>query len=322
MTHVKPIFIFALSRSGSTLVQRIIASHDGVATTSEPWLLLPHVYTFRSGGVFAEYPHTKMVEAIEDFCKELPGGAEEYRQELRDYILRLYQRAAGENARWFLDKSPYSQVAEEVINLFPEGKFIFLWRNPLSIAASNMATWDAQWKPTLFRQQLYVGLPRLVAACRKNRERIHSARFEDLVGGDERHWQALMNYLEIEFDPEALNHFSQVSLNGRMGDPTGIKQYSALSTEPVDKWRKVFANPLRREWCRRYLRYLGEDRLAIMGYEGHKVIEELNSQPPSIKFMIPDLGRLVKDVATEPIRVRTRNAWIGGPNVIRELLRV
>jgi hypothetical protein len=37
--------------------------------------------------------------------------------------------------------------------------------------------------------------------------------------------------------------------------------------------------------------------------------------------LIPDLGRLIKDVAKEPIRVRTRNRKIGSPNVIRALLK-
>src|SRR5882724_699178 len=86
---IEPIFIFALSRSGSTLVQRVIAAHEGVATTSEPWLLLPHVYSFKPRGVLAEYPHATLVEALEDFAAELPGGGEEYRRELHDYVLRL-----------------------------------------------------------------------------------------------------------------------------------------------------------------------------------------------------------------------------------------
>jgi hypothetical protein len=321
MEVIKPIFIFALSRSGSTLIQRIIAAHDGVATTSEPWLLLPHVYTFKSRGVFAEYPHATLVEAIEDFCEELPGGRDEYRRELHDYILRLYRRAAGEDARYFLDKSPYSQVAGEVMDLFPDGKFIFLWRNPLSIAASNMDTWNASWKPTLFRQQLYVGLPRLIAAARANADRAHLVRFEDLIGGGESQWRGLMEYLEIEFDPTALERFSEVNLKGRMGDPTGVKRYSSLSTAPAAKWLTVYSNPLRREWCRRYLGFLGEEGLATMGYDGRQLMAELEASPTSTEFLLSDLGRLVKDAATEPLRVRTRNAWIGGPNVIRELLR-
>jgi hypothetical protein len=51
---INPIFIFSVSRSGSTLVQRVIAAHNGVATVSEPWILLPYLYTSRSRGVTTE----------------------------------------------------------------------------------------------------------------------------------------------------------------------------------------------------------------------------------------------------------------------------
>jgi hypothetical protein len=319
---IQPIFLFSISRSGSTLVQRIVAAHEGVATVSEPWLLLPHAYTFRRSGVDAEYPHAVMVDAIEDFCIELPGGADEYRRELHDYVLRLYEKAAGHGARYFLDKSPYSLVVDEVMRLFPEGKFIFLWRNPLSIVASIMSTWEhVKWQPTLFSGELFVGLPRLVAAYQNHGERAHSVRFEDLVGGSERQWHRLMSYLGLEFDCDALERFSQVKLNGRMGDPTGAKAYTTLSTEPVQKWRGALANPLRREWCRRYLRFLGNERLALMGYDGAQILSELNSERACMNCLIPDLGRLIKDVAKEPIRVRTRNRKIGSPNVIRTLLK-
>jgi hypothetical protein len=319
---IQPIFLLSISRSGSTLVQRVIAAHEGVATVSEPWLLLPHAYTFRRSGIDAEYPHAVMVDAIEDFCKQLPGGVDEYRRELHDYVLRLYEKAAGHGARYFLDKSPYHLVVDEVMSLFPEGKFIFLWRNPLSIIASIMSTWErAKWQPTLFREELFVGLPRLVAACRTSGERAYSVRFEDLVGGDEREWDRLMSYLGIEFELDALKRFSEVKLNGRMGDPTGVKRYSTLSTEPIEKWRGAFANPLRKEWCRRYLRCLGSERLAFMGYDFEQIVRELNSEPTSMDSLIPDLGRLIKDVAKEPIRVRTRNRKIGSPNVIRALLK-
>ncbi len=318
---IQPIFLFSVSRSGSTLVQRVIAAHDGVSTVSEPWLLLPHAYSFRRTGIDAEYLHPVMVDAIEDFCNELPGGVEEYRRELHDYILRLYEKAAASGARYFLDKSPYQLAVDEVISLFPEAKFVFLWRNPLSIVASIMSTWDhAKWKPTLFGGELFSGIPRLLAAYEANRKRACSVRFEDLVSGDAQHWERVMSYLEIDYDADALESFSEVKLNGRMGDPTGVKQYTALSTEPMEKWKGALANPLRREWCRRYLRFLGNERLALMGYDGESILAELNGQPVSMDSLIPDLGRLIKDVAKEPIRVRTRNRKLGSPNVIRLLL--
>jgi hypothetical protein len=318
---IQPIFLFSISRSGSTLTQRIIAAHDGVATVSEPWVLLPQLYAFRREGTIAEYVHPLMVTAIEDFCQELPKGAEDYRQELRDFVLRLYEKAAGNDARYFLDKSPYYTIVDDVMRLFPEGKFIFLWRNPLSIISSIIQTWDhAKWRPTLFTGDLFTGLPRLVDAYRANSACSHSVRFEDIVDGNEQRWTLLMDYLGIEFQPETLHSFSDVKLHGRMGDPTGVKRYQALSAEPNQKWKGTLANPLRRAWCHRYLRFLGNDRLAVMGYDGDRLIEELDSQPMSMNSLIPDLGRAIVDVAKEPIRVRIRHQGLGGPNVIRELL--
>jgi hypothetical protein len=300
--------------------QRIIAAHGGVATVPEPWLLLPYAYTLRRQGIGAEYLHPLMVDAIEDFCEKLPHGAEDYRAEVRDFVLRLYRRATDEQARYFIDKSPaYCLIADEIMRVFPEGKFVFLWRNPLSIAASIIETWEP-WHPALHREYLFVGLPRLVAAYRASSARAYSVRFEDLVDGGEPVWRPLMDYLGIEFEPDALRRFSEVDIAGRMGDQTGVKQYSQLSSEPHEKWKGTFANPLRKEWCRRYLRFLGSERLAIMGYDSEQLLRELDSQPTSMSCLLPDLGRLVGNIAREPIRVQIRRRGIGGPNVLRQLI--
>lgn len=318
---IQPIFLFSVSRSGSTLVQRIIGAHQGVATASEPWLLLPHAYTLRQRGVDAEYVHPLLVTAIEDFCDGLPGGRDDYLDELRGFVLRLYEKAAGNGASHFLDKTPpYCLVAEEIMRLFPEGKFVFLWRNPLSVVASMIETWGP-WYPTFMGSDLFIGLPRLVATYESSPpDRVHAARFEDLASGDEDRWEKLMDYLEIEFEPGALASFAKVELGGRMGDPTGRKQYSALSAEPQQKWKGTLANPLRRAWCRRYLRFLGAKRLATMGYDLDRLVGELDSQPISLDSFVPDLWAAAKDVAKEPLRVRTRSRRIGTPNIIRELL--
>jgi hypothetical protein len=321
---IQPIFIFSLPRSGSTLVQRIIAAHDGVATTSEPWILLPHLYAFRQQGVMAEYDHSLMVHAIQDFCKELPAGEADYRQGLREFILSMYEKAAGGDAVYFLDKTPpYCLIADEIMDLFPDAKFVFLWRNPLSVIASIILTLnDEHWHPTLFREDLFVGLPRLVSAYQTNRARAYSVRFEDLLDRGEDQWRPLMSYLGIEFDSEALNRFTEIELNGRMGDPTGIKQYSALSSDPIDKWRGTLANPLRRAWCHRYLRFLGPNRLLTMGYDLDQLLDQLHSQPLSTSSLLADFGGLVSDLAKEPLRVRMRRRETGeGTNVLRELLR-
>src|ERR1035441_201942 len=136
---IRPIFVFSISRSGSSLVQRVIGAHDGVSTVSEPWLLLPQLFAFRPQGVQAEYVHPLLVSALEEFCEHLPNGRDDYRQELHDFVLRLYGKAADPTATHFLDKTPpYCLISEEIMQLFPEGRFVFLWRNPLSVIASTI----------------------------------------------------------------------------------------------------------------------------------------------------------------------------------------
>ncbi len=319
---IRPIFVFSITRSGSTMVQRVIAAHEGVATASEPWLLLPFLYTLRKRGVVAEYTHPLMVAAIEDFCKTLPAGIEDYRRELHDFAVRLYTKSAGDGARYFLDKSPpYYFVAQDIMDIFPEGKFVFLWRNPLSILASIVETWQhGRWHAVDFREDLFIGLPRLIHTYGARRANVHAAKLEDLLSHDDSHWRALMDYLEIEFEPAALQRFVQVKLEGRMGDPIGVRRYSTINSEPIDKWKVTLANPIRRAWARRYLRFLGNERLTTMGYSARELVAALDAQPPRFVAFGSDLGQLAIDLAKEPVRARIRRGGVGGPNSIRELL--
>ena len=66
-----------------------------------------------------------------------------------------------------------------------------------------------------------------------------------------------------------------------MGDRTGTASYTAVSGEPLERWRATMANPLRKRWCAAYLRSVGPERLTAMGY---------------------DPGELASDVATLPVR--------------------
>lgn len=318
---IRPIFIFSNPRAGSTLVQRVIAAHDGVATTSEPWLLLPHLYGLREEGVVAEYPHGLGVAALREFCEELPDGVEDYRRELHDFILRIYERAADPGALYFLDKTPpYYFIAEEIMQLFPEGRFVFLWRNPLSVMASTIETWlGGRWHPTAYSDAMFIGTPRLVSSYMANRSAAFAVRYEDLLGGETAHWEALMHYLGIEFEPAALERFHDVGLNGQMGDRAGLERYSGLSSEPTQKWKQTLANPLRRAWSRRYMRWLGDERLAVMGYDRALIMEELDALPLSFRGIGSDLSRLGQAVALEPARAVARRTGVAGPSVLMEL---
>jgi Sulfotransferase family len=290
---IRPLFLLSLPRSGSTLVQRVMGAHPDVATAAEPWVLLPHMYATRADGVYAEYGHALAARAINEFATALPGGEQAYRDELREFALRLYERAAGGSAAYFLDKTPrYHFIADELFSLFPEGKFVFLWRNPLSVVASTVETWGrGKWKIGRWRIDLFEGIANLVASRERHADSSLSMRYEDLVSDPDTSWPALFEYLELPFDPGILSSFPSVQVPGRFGDPTGVEAYDRLTTRSIDKWRSTLANPFRKRWSRDYLRWIGAERLAVMGYRLDDLLEELDALPGGTERLGSDVVR-------------------------------
>jgi hypothetical protein len=288
-----PLFVLSLPRAGSTLVQRVLASHEEVSTAPEPWVLLPQVYAMRERGIAAEYGQAPSSRAIREFARGLTGGETAYEEELRGFVERLYARASSDGGRYFLDKTPrYHLIAEDLFRLFPEARFLFLWRNPLAVAASIVETWGSgRWIVDKYRVDLFDGVANLVHAYEKHRDRVSSVRFEDLVGDPDAAWPPVFEGLDLRFDPGVLTRFGDVRLEARMGDPTGSKRYGELSTEPLEKWRITLRGPVRTRWARSYLRWIGAARLSVMGYDLAELMRSLDEQPSSSASIGSDLAR-------------------------------
>lgn len=289
---MKPIFLFSVQRSGSTLVQRVLAAHPNVATAAEPWILLPLMYALRDGGVYAEYSHRAMRHAVVDLCEALPGGRRRLLEEMGAFMLRVYEEL-GPGKTHFLDKTPrYHFIVDEIAQAFPDARFVFLWRNPLAIAASMMNTWaGGRWNLYRFRLDLERGVPGLVDACVRHRDRSIAVRYEALVSGGAAEWEPIFRHVGLDFDPAFLSEFARVELRGRMKDPTGIDRYSALSRGSLDKWPESWRNPMRRHWALRYLDHIGNARLGAMGYDPDELRRELRAAPPSAKHLASDVLR-------------------------------
>jgi hypothetical protein len=277
----QPIFLLSLPRAGSTLVQRILAAHPEVSTAPEPWLLLPQAFALRERGVLAPYGQVPAARAIREFASGLPQGDEDYVAELRRFILALYRKASGGRGRYFLDKTPrYHLIADELRRIFPEARLLFLWRNPLAVVASAVATWGkGKWQPDRWRIDLLEGPHNLVGAYERHGEDAFAVRYEDLIQDPMATWPRLFEHLELSFDPSVLDALPSVQLQARMGDRTGSARYERLSTEPLEKWKTVMSSPVRKRWCRAYLSRLGGRTLNAMGYELPSLLKELDALP-------------------------------------------
>jgi len=289
-----PLFIFSLPRSGSTLSQRILAAHKDIATVSESHILLPYLFTLKNEGVYSEYNHQYTVRGIKTFCLSMPNGVDDYLAEIRTFVLRLYAKTVPDNAKYFVDKAgAYHLVVEDIIRLFPEGKFIFLWRNPLAVVSSLMQSWYyGRWKIYKDEIRLFKGIEQLVHAYQKYSNQVHMMRYEDLITNPYDEWEKVFKYLGLSFDPTVLTGFSQVHLKGNIADQPGMKRYHSLSQEPLEKWKTALANPVRKAWCYRYLKWIGRERLAIMGYDLDSLLAEIDAIPFSLHFLGSDFWHI------------------------------
>ena len=278
---VQPVFLLSAPRSGSTVVQRVLAAHSGVATVSEPWVLLPMLRPLRDELPAAGPLDPAIHEAISDLLLELPNGRADYLAAVREAAMHVYEAVAGPGCTWFVDKSPvYHLVVDEIAEAFPEAPLIFLWRNPLAVVASAVELFDdGHFEAPRYTMALFQSFHDLVDARRRYADRSHSVRFEDLVSGDAAVWQGLLSSIGITFQRQALERFAEVDLRGRKGDPAPVRR--RLDASRADDWRDTLAGPLRRAWCRRYLAWLGRDRLDVMGYSLDDLLNQLDNDRPA-----------------------------------------
>ncbi|HZD01748.1 MAG TPA: sulfotransferase [Actinomycetes bacterium] len=303
---VEPVFLLSPPRSGSTLLQRMLGAHTAISTVAEPWLLLAPLYAGRPDGVYAEYSQETSAAALEWFWQQLPGGRQDYLSEVGAMARRLYAKASDHGARYFLDKTPrYSLVVDELLDTFPDAKVIFLWRNPLAIVASIVDTWFAgRWMPYHHKVDLFTGLEKLMAAWPRHQDKSVSVRYEDLVADPGAALGRILRYLELPWEESVVQDLSAARVAGPVGDPTGVHRYPTVSREPLDHWKATLASPVRKAWCRRYLDWIGEQRMSVMGYDLDVLRKELDATPDRGGSLVPDLWYTAKGLVAVTIEPR------------------
>lgn len=288
-----PVFLFSLPRSGSTLLQRLMVTHPEVATSAEPWFLLPMLSLWENLDCYTNYNHRLARSAMINMASRLPGGVERLREHQRAYCEAVYQDLAGQsNCRYFLDKTPrYHIIAQQIVRTFPDARFVFLWRNPLSVVASMCDTWyGSQWKIYRHQLDLYQGVEELVEASDSLGERACCIRYEELVQNTQETLSRIADYLNLSpFSGELAE-----KPEGKYGDPTGPARYKEVTKASVDGWNSVFNTPVRKRWAHGYLEWIGEERLSCMGYSLDALRMGLMETPDTWKGAPRDLFNMCR----------------------------
>jgi hypothetical protein len=288
---MRPVFLVSLPRSGSTLLQKMLAVSPRVASAAEPWLMLPLAYLFRPDGAAAEFGHRAMTGAVADVAEALPGGRPELLARMGDFVRGVYAGVAEKSGRgdadWFLDKTPrYYLIVPFLLEVFPDARFLFLFRNPLEVFASIVRTWHGdRLGPSLTGN--FVDFAKGPACMAEGLglagERALAVHYQQLVTDPEGTLRAVCAHLDIPFEPALVASYRDVEFSGSMGDPTGVGSYAAVSTESLARWRGFAANHVRRAFLRHHLARIDDATLAAFGQDRAALLAELAAVPVSFR---------------------------------------
>jgi tetratricopeptide (TPR) repeat protein/glycosyltransferase involved in cell wall biosynthesis len=271
--HRHLIFLISLPRSGSTLLQRVLNGNKEIHTASESWFMLHPLHAFKTDKIEAKYDHNLAISATQEFISQIPEGMDLYYKAVRNYGLTFYNRALEiSGKRYYLDKTPrYYTIIPELLNTFPDARFILLLRNPMAVLSSVLQTWfnnvPAKLKSTSNYRDLIEGPNALIAGIEHLKHKAAVVYYEDLVINPQSCIERICNYLDISFDKEMLEYGGRKPPIGKFGDNVGIHQHERPVSKNINKWISNFSEEKLRAFSTDYLYKLGSETFTRLGYD-------------------------------------------------------
>jgi hypothetical protein len=225
-----PIFILGRPRSGSTLVEQILASHSAIEGTAElPYIgnLAKRLARRQGHGVVLDTDALAALAALG--AAEIEALGEEYLESAR-----LHRKTG---RPFFIDKKPDNFLFTGMIHLIlPNAKIIDARRHP---AASCLSTFK------LYSVKGRLRITELGASYRNYVElmahfdrvlpgKIHRVIYEDMVADPESEVRKLLDYLALPFEEQCLRFYET---KRTVLTPSSEQVRRPITKEAVDYWR-------------------------------------------------------------------------------------
>ena len=284
MNKIKPIFLVSLPRSGSTLLQKLLMSHVEISSHAETWIALPIIYSRKKNGFKAEYGQIQAYNAYQNVKISLQKNFVSDDDIIRKYLMSIYQELSNETT-YFLDKTPrYYYILDELHRIFPEAKFIYLHRNPLSIYSSMVDAFYKGNKRCLDRlsNDLILGSNYIAKAYQKYSSKAISVKYESLIGNPNIILSDICKYLNLNYAQASFDNFSKIEIDGH-GDKKGSKSYKYI-VENNSKWKLYTNNWYLKKVGIYYLKQICTLYYSQSGFKKSQLLSDINDHKVSFSL--------------------------------------
>jgi hypothetical protein len=277
-----PIFLFSSGRCGSTLLQRALNMHPSVvmygehegflAPLSNSYFRLTQTpdierYIFSDKAIPAALLHGELGDMQADICWVNSFTRESVDANYRQFLLSLLAGDLDvEEVHWGFKEIRYLEghrLIWMLRTLFPDSRFIFLFRNPAHTIASSLSAWENPGEILADEQQFRKAVwQRFMRWASKYRylleheedlgENLYLLRYEDLIGDPAKHMEHIFGMLGLDTPPRAMDVFSHKVAS------TEKHEHKALLVERIQGFQRKCIHPELREVCAR----MGYEHLA------------------------------------------------------------
>lgn len=226
----KLVFVVGSPRSGTTWLQRLLSSHHRVHTGHESGLFDTYIGQQLRGWQRDMNPMTSGRGIIGLGCYITER---EFKDKLSAYLLDLLEpmlKGLGENDL-FLEKTPsHAFYVDEILELLPNAKIIYMQRSPFDVVASLLTasmTWGSYWAPkstkgaSLMWQQhvdaVRAVIPKIPAG------QYFEVRYERLFSEPQIILKELFSFVGVETDARQISEIIEANELGREGTPIYLK---------------------------------------------------------------------------------------------------
>jgi hypothetical protein len=226
-----PIFVVGYPRSGTTLLQALLATQDNIYSFPETQFFYAHIYgllqTTNNGLIEPACLDAFFAELREsvrlfvpwneiDYFKELAATEQFCVKQLFEYIIKHYlseQVDIGQLSaiRW-LEKSPNHALAlDTMYNLYPYAQFIAIVRNPLAAILSRKQSFSKDYSFKFLAERWRDTIQALDRFRQSSPHAIVIIRYEDLVLNPAGVLSEVCDFLAIPFNADRLQNLHDVA---------------------------------------------------------------------------------------------------------------
>ena len=244
------VFLVGFPRSGTTLLENVLAAHPQVLSLEEKDCLAPAMAAYFSSD-----------DGLERLARIGPGEALRQRESYWGAVRSFGVEPRG---RVFIDKMPLASINLPIIaKLFPGARILFAWRDPRDVVLSCFRRRFGM-NPSMYQlltlEDAAAYYDAVMRLCELYRELLplpqHLVRYESLVEDFEGVSKTACSFLDLEWD-RGLHDFAARARTRGITTPSAAQVARGLNRDGEGAWRRYRAQmepvlPVLQPWVERF----------------------------------------------------------------------